>query len=265
MKRRTAAAIVGLLVVICLVLLLSVAYPFSTSEPHAVKDEQFTAGEGDEYHVSGAITIDGDEYVVLEEAVVEDGARYQSLTVENVQSVLYQAGPCEAVYTRSEYPDELDVDQILERIEEREGQHILRVDRDGEGVVFVTREENTDDCEITVKMTAPVVMDNLRSTNYERVQESPEEYIYEPRNGWSDGGYRITDSSGQVHVDPDSYTVTAADVSYTVTPEAETYVEYLHTSWTTDESFTRGISYDYTSNNVSLETPQWVEEIQDAD
>ncbi|MFC7232983.1 hypothetical protein ACFQMM_23300 [Saliphagus sp. GCM10025308] len=106
MKRRTAAAIVGLLVVICLVLLLSVAYPFSTSEPHAVKDEQFTAGEGDEYHVSGAITIDGDEYVVLEEAVVEDGARYQSLTVENVQSVLYQAGPCEAVYTRSEYPDE---------------------------------------------------------------------------------------------------------------------------------------------------------------
>ncbi|UTF53250.1 hypothetical protein [Natronosalvus rutilus] len=219
MKRRTAGTSVGLLVVVCLALVLSMVYPFSTSEPHAVKDEQFTAVEGDEYHVSGAITIDGDEYIVLEEAVVEDGARYQSLTVENLQSVSYQAGPCEAVYTRSKYPDEDDVDQILERIEEREDQHILRVDRDGEGVVFVTREENTDDCAVKVGSTASVLVDNLRETNYERVQESPEEHVYEPRNGWFDGGYRITDSSGQVRADPDSYTVTAADVSYTVIPK----------------------------------------------
>ncbi|USZ73071.1 hypothetical protein [Natronosalvus halobius] len=265
MKRRTTGIIVGLLAVICLVLILSVTYPFSTSEPHAVKDEQFSTVEGSEYHVSGAITIDGDDYLVLEEAVVEDGARYLSLTVKNVKSVSYQAGPCEEVYTRSEYPEEDDAEQVLERIEEREDQHILRVDRDGEGVVFFTREENTADCEITVKMTASLVVENLRSTNYERVQKSAEGHIYEPQNGWFDGGYRITGSSGQVRVDPHSYTVTAADVSYTVTPGAETYAEYLHTSWTTDESFTKGISYDYTSNNVSVEMPRWVEELQDAE
>ena len=267
MKRRTAGIVIGLLIGVCLVLVLTIAYPFSTSEPHAANAEQFTGVAGTEYHISGAITSDGDEYMVFEGIAVEGGERYESLTVRGVQSESYQAAPGEVVYTRSEYPDEIETDQILERIDDREDQHVLRVDRDGENVVFFTRDEDGGDLESSITSTAPVIVGSVRNTEYERVQESDEEYVYEPKNGWFDGqdGYRITDSTGQVRVDPDSYTATAAEVSFTVTPGAGTYAEYLYTTWATDDTFTREVSYEYTSENVTVEPPEWVESLQNAE
>jgi hypothetical protein len=79
-----------------------------------------------------------------------------------------------------------------------------------------------------------------------------------PRNGWYDGSrsYRLTDTSGTVRVEAGTNELESATVRWDLTRNTDTYLHYLLNS---RHTVTQRVTYRYETDDVSVETPDWVE------
>ncbi|WP_276255592.1 hypothetical protein [Halomontanus rarus] len=259
MRNRIAWGIIGILVLVCIGLIFSVVYPFSTANSHETStEERFTAGESDEYELTGTLVVDGRLVYGFEGIVTADGDRYSSLEGEEMRYETYQSGPNRAIYTKIETA-ERQADFRLNSIEHDDDRELLLEERNGEDVTLIVVEETADDTATGISSTAEQFIRSLYGTQYERIEERDEEYVYEPQEGWFDDQYRVTDSTGDVTVDADTHEVVSANVSWDVTRPAETYAHYLLARLSDDSTETYEITYEFDEGDSEVIVPDWVE------
>jgi len=264
MKHRTAAVLIGLLVVLCLV--LSITYPFTTATPHATNPhgERFTVGNADTYRATGEIAVEGEVKLAFEGVVAPDGSWYQKVVEDNVTSEAYYSSGDGTIYRRYRITGLDQTKQFRERITEDEDEALLRENKAGNRTTFLV-EETTANATEPVSGTASVFVNELSLVRYaDGGSDSSAVTLYEPRSGWYDGRqmYRITDPSGTVRANPDTHVVRSANVSWETTTPAGSYAEYTLVSLTTDDPTARTITFEFDPGDDDLEQPAWVTETE---
>ena len=262
MQRRTAGVLIGILAVVCVGLVLSVAYPFTTSDPHGANppDDRFTVSEADAYSASGSIVVDGQVRLAFDGVVTADGAWYQRIVDGDVVSEAYRPTGDGTVYHKRTVAGSDDATRQRELITEDEDRVLVREERDGDQVTFVV-EENVTDTKQPNSGTASVFVNSLSVVGYERGgSDSSAGTVYEPQSGWYDGGYRITDASGDVRADADTHAVRSANVSWEMTAPAEPYAKYVLVRSLSDEPTTYRITFEFDAGDPDLDRPPWVDD-----
>lgn len=263
MKDRTAWALIGVLAVVCLGVVLSAVYPFTTAEPHASNppNERFDVGDADAYRANGTILADGEVALAFDGVMTADGAWYQRVVDGDVVTETYQAASKGPIYNRVTMPEGEDADRRRELIAEAEQRELLREDREGDDVTFVVAENGSGSPE-EVSGTASVFVNSLSLAGYESDDTgSPDETVYEPRPGWYDGTrtYRLTAVSGEVRADSDTNAVESANVSWELSVHAGTYAEYALARVVDDGTTTQRITFEYEPSDPDLERPGWAD------
>jgi len=264
MKNRTAGALIGLLVVVCFGLLLSVVYPFTTSDPHAANPpgEQFTVRTADAYSATGSIVVDGEVKLAFEGVVTPDGAWYQKVVEGNVTSEEYQPTANGTVYERLTVVGRDRAERLREGIVEDADRVLVRESQNGDRVTFVVRKNTTGVTE-PVSGTASVFVRSLSVAGYEADGTgAPGITVYEPQSGWYEGRetYRVAGASGEVRVDADTSAVKSANVSWNLTVPAGTYAEYVLARVTGDDPTTRRITFEFDPDDYDLKRPPWIDD-----
>lgn len=262
MKRRTAGVLIGVLAVVCLGLVLSVMFPFATTDPHRADppSDRFTVSRTDAYSASGSIVVDGRVRLAFGGVVTADGAWYQRVVDGDVVSESYQPTANGTVYHKRTIEGDDDARQQRKLIAESEDRVLVREERDGDHVTFVVEENGTGVTQ-PVSGTASVFVNSLSVVGYEAEgADSAEGTVYEPQSGWYDGRetYRVTDTSGDVRADADTHVVKSANVSWKVTAPAETYAKYVLIRSFSDEPTTYRITFEFDSGDSDLDRPPWV-------
>jgi hypothetical protein len=259
MRERTTGLILGVLAVVCLGLILSVVYPFTTTTPHAAApaDERFTVGDADAFSATGRIVVEGETRLAFDGAVAADGAWYERVVDDDVVAEKYHP-PDGPVYRRFTVEGAAAAEQRRAHLTEAETQTVLREVQDGECVTFVTR-RNTTQAREPVSGTASVFVNNLWVAAYEpTATDSSGVRTYEPQPDWYEGRvvYRLTDVSGTVRADGETGAVISANVSWTVT-RAATYADYVFSTVLTSSSTESRTTVAFNSTAPSLERPAW--------
>ena len=259
MRERTARLVVGMLAVVCLGLVLSVVYPFTTSSPHAANPsgERFTVGEANAFSATGQIVVEGETRLAFDGAVTADGAWYQRVVEDGVAAEEYRA-PNGSVYRRFTVEDTDAAEQRRARLADNEGQSVLRESREGDCVTFVVKSETAPESE-PVTGTASVFVNNLWVAAYEpTATDSTGVTTYEPQPGWYESGvvYRLTGVSGSVRADEETGAITSANVSYTVT-RGETYAHYVLSGVLYSGSTASRTTFSFDATPSPLERPAW--------
>jgi len=260
-ERRTAGVLIGLLAVLCVGLLVSAAYPFTTSDPHRANPpgDRFTVSEADAYSASGSIVVNGRVRLAFDGVVTADGAWYQRVVDGDTVSEAYRSATDGTIYHRRTIEAGDDATRQRELGTESTDRVLVREERNGDHVTFVVEENGTGVAQ-PVSGTASVFVDSLSMVRYEaNGSVSSGETVYEPRSGWYDGRetYRVTDASGDVRVDADTNVVKSADVTWDVTAPAGTYAKYVLVRSLSDEPTTYEITVEFDSDDPSLERPRW--------
>jgi hypothetical protein len=264
MERRTAGVLIGILAVMCVGLVFSVVYPFTTSEPHAATppSEQFTVGDADAYTATGRIVVDGEVRLAFEGVVTADGAWYQQVVEPNVTSEEYRPSPNGSVYRRLTIAGRDRVERLREQITEDGDRTLHREARNGDRVTFVVERNTPSDTE-RVSGTVSVFVNSLFVAGYEKEEfDSSAVTVYAPRSGWYDGQktYRITGASGEVYANADTRAVQSANVSWRMTEPAGTFAEYELARLMSDDPTTHRITFEFDPGNTTLERPSWLGE-----
>lgn len=262
MKRRIAGVLIGILAVVCLGLVFSVVYPFSTAEPHAAASpsDQFTVSNADAYSATGRIVVDGNVRLAFEGAVTAAGAWYQMVVEDNVTSEKYHPSTNGTVYQRLTVDGRDRAGRIREQITNDEDRILIRENRDGDRVTFVIKQNATKISE-PVSGTASVFVNSLSVAGYAKDgTNSSTGTVYEPQSGWYDASkaYRISGASGEVQTDTGTRVVQSANVSWKVTEPAGTYAEYVLSGLTSDDPTTHKITFEFNPNGTNIERPTWV-------
>jgi len=264
MERRTAGILIGILVLVCCGLALSVLYPFTTSAPHAAKPpgEQFSAGSPEAFSATGSIVVDGEEQLAFDGVVTPEGGWYQRVSEANVTSEEYRPPSGGPIYERLVVVGRQRAERLREGVVEDEDRELLRATRSGDRSTFVIENDAAGDTQ-PVSGTASVFIASLAVAGYDEggTGSSPDT-TYEPRAGWYEGAeaYRITDASGAVRVDPDGPVVTSANVTWDVTAPAGSYAEYALVRLTGDDPTTHRITFERNPDGSDLERPSWVDD-----
>lgn len=266
MNWRSAGIIIGVLAIVCISLILSVVYPFSTHDPYSAESqEKFSFEEADEYRVTGS-HIQGQWGYNFEAVVTADNERYfvEEWPYENLSTrERYQSGPESDIYIRHIYEDEAEVDERPEYSGAYDDVEILQAGHEGNESVGIIRIENTDATPTPTNLVYPTVR-ALSFVPHEQTVQEENRSVYEPQDGWVEAGdnYRVEDTSGYVEVsDPETGVVKSADVTWEQTKlHRLTYLNYLLTTTATDESTTVEITYELETDDIDVETPSWVTE-----
>lgn len=260
--RRTAALSIGLLVVLCVVLVLAVGYPFSTSDPQseAAPEHQFSFDDPDEYRITGSVSVDGQTQFDVDGVVTSDDERYVVIDWGQSISEEYQPGPGEDVYGRMVFEDETEADSWVDAADADDDTDVLHRERAGDETVVLFLEDGADDTDLSLANEAKVVLGSLSAASYERTHQADDTATYEPHDAWLERTNRhITDTSGYVAVDTETRAVTSADVSWEQTRlHRVTYLNYLLAAVVADESTTMAITYDLETDDVELAPPDWL-------
>lgn len=262
MKRRIAGVLIGTLAVVCIGLVFSVVYPFTTAEPHAATtpSERFTVSHADAYSATGRIVVDGNVRLAFEGVVTADGAWYQKVVEDNVTSEKYHPSSNGTVYQRLAVAGRERAGRVRERITRDENKILVRENRDGDRVTFVVK-QNTTNLSEPVSGTASVFVNSLSVAGYEKGgPESSAGIVYKPQSGWYDGSktYHISGASGEVHTDAETRVIQSANVSWKVTEPAGTYAEYVLAKLTSDDPTIYTITFEFNPNGTDIERPPWV-------
>lgn len=265
MKRRTAGALIGVLTVVCLGLVLSVIYPFTTSDPHAATppSERLTVGDADAFAATGRIVVDGRVRLAFDGVVTTDGAWYQKVVEPNVTSEKYRPSPNGSVYQRLMITGRDRTKRIRKQIAEDKDKRLHREGRNGDRSTFVLEQKSTSVTE-PVSGTVSVFVNSLFVVGYEKEgSDSSAVTVYEPQSGWYDGKrtYRITGASGDVSADAETYAVHSANVSWEETEPAGTFAEYELARLTTDDPTSHSITIEFDPGDTKLDRPPWVSDI----
>jgi hypothetical protein len=264
MQRRTAGILVGIIALVCVGLVLSVVYPFTTSDPHRANppDERFAGSEADAYSVSGSLVVDGRVRLAFDGIVTADGAWYQRVVDGDVVSESYRPTAGGTIYHKRTVEGSDDAERQRELIAGSEDRVLVREKWDGDQVTFVVEENGTGVTQ-PVSGTASVFVNSLSVVGYEAEgADSSAETVYEPQSGWYDGRetYRITNASGTVRTDADTHVVESANVSWEETAPAGTYARYVLVRLLSDEPTAYRITFEFDSGDSDLERPTWVGE-----
>ena len=269
---RSAGVVMGVLAVVCLVLVGAVVYPFSLSEPHAERaaDEQFGGPTADEYHVQGEAVVDGKTLLAVEGAVTEAGEGHLVVEEPTVRTERYQAESGDDVHVRYELDDPADAQALRAQVVGDEDRTLVDEYEADDRVVLVVVDEDGTDLADRIPNSASVLTLQYQVLGYDRVDDSAgsvddeqagDRHVYEPSDDWYEmtDSYRITDTSGQVEVDADSYAVTSADVSWEMTTEVGTYAEYRLHTWFGPDPESHEVSYELERGDPEIEPPEWAD------
>lgn len=267
-RPRFPVLVVVALVVGNVLLVASVAYPVSEAEPRSAA-ESFEPPESDEYHLLAAIVTDGESTLEVDGAVAASGERYVRIVQGETVVERYQpngtSGPEYARYV----VDESEADARVQQLEGDDDLEILAHQRDGETATITTVDADPDtDGDDRLAGAASVVAAQLRLVQYDTVDhdavagndDSPEIRTLRPESGWYAGeqSYRISDAEGTVEIDPETSVLVAADVRWELTRGTETYLHYLLNR---DATVSQEVTYEYRTESVAVDRPDWVEEL----
>lgn len=268
MKWRTAWLIIGALGIVCLALILSVVYPFSTTdlEERPSVASEFDAGEPTAYEFSLTYTSDKGEYGEFTGVATENGEEYVTTVDEDSRAELYRVNRTAPLYRWYRYSSHTDFQYQREHALEDPRVELIAESREGDRYTLLTR-SNASSEEQPGPLYPPGISGGpLEEIAYDRVSETSGRITYEPRNGWFEGSresYRITDATGSVTVDRETATIVAAEVSWTRTAPVERYADYAlgRILETAQERHTYSI--EYTTTDVDLDSPDWVQRVRE--
>lgn len=274
MKDRTAKLVIVALAMVCVVMVFSVVYPFSTSNPEKSNPSFSTDEDADAFRVTGSAIVDGELSYGMEAIVTADNEQYGVIRGSTGRSEVYQRAPDSEVYKRVKFPAE-ESEERLDRIEGDDEEELLRAERDGDRMTIVTVEAHSGG--MISSPQGELFVTSLEITEYERVEDRGGTLVYEPRDGWYEAAthitvedpYRVTDSAGRVEIDADTHVVESANVSFVLTEGADTYAHYAAAALTEDderveaEQTTYEIAYEFDDEDPELDVPDWVEEARD--
>lgn len=265
-RRHAAYAVMGLLGVVCLAMLASVVFPLSTADPTPAADS-FQVGDADGYRLVSNLSADGTTALGVEAAIGTSGARYANQTQVGVYTESYQntsrGGP---VYRRT-VADGAHAERLLQERQDDAEMEVVDHTWDGETLtMFVVDRSGRD---VDPSGTASVVAQSLRLARWEpadagtaadRGPPGTETTTLHPRPGWYEGSdhYRVTDVHGAVTVGSETNVLYDADVRWTITEPADSYLHYLLASGSATDHRYR---YTYEPGDVDVERPAWVDEI----
>lgn len=261
MDRRAAWVLIAALAAVCVGLVLSVAYPFNTAEPHALSDstERFSVGDTDAFNATGRFLADGEETLAFEGAVAADGAWYERVGEEHVTSWKYYPGSGETVYWRVRITGRDRAHEFRRSVTGDADRDLLETERAGNRTTLVFTATGDDGSE-PVSGTASVFVNGLGIVGYERAgSDGAGLRTFEPKSGWYEGSrpYRITGATGAVDVN-DEMTVRSANVSWDLTEPAGSLAEYVLVTVASDATTTQRVEFDYTPGATPIERPTWV-------
>lgn len=263
MKHRTAGALIGVLVILCGGLVVSIGYPVTTSEPHAAtpSGEQFSAPTSGAFSATGSIVVDGDVNLAFEGVVTPNGTWYQKVVEENVTSAEYRPTPNGTIYERLTIVGRDRASRVRQAILEDDDSDLVGESTNGDRQTFLV-ERNTTVSGEPLSGTASVLVRSLAVAGYEASRPgSTDVSVYEPRSGWYEGRatYRLSGATGELRVDPATNRVQSANVSWKVTSPAGTYLEYVLVRLTTDDPTTYRITFQLEPGNYTHRRPSWID------
>lgn len=266
MDRRTAGAISLALGVVCVAMLLSVAYPFSFAEPDRPlsEDRAGPLADADEFHLTANRTEDGELAHGMEAAVSADGARFRRTVTSDSTKEVYQPSPTAPRYVQLVTTDEGLAEGWRSSSERDATEHLIAESRQGDEVRLLLVLNDSFDVADGVPGTFESNAAVHLGPDSERVEGPDGTVRLEPRDGWyrirglaERYHYRITDASGSVELDPSTGGVLSADVSWTRTSETPTYAHYLAA-----DGVRKRVRYDVDVGATSVEEPDWVAELR---
>ncbi|ELY89087.1 hypothetical protein C483_14090 [Natrialba hulunbeirensis JCM 10989] len=266
MNWRSASIVIGILAALCLVLVLSVVYPFSTYDPYSEESpaQQFSFEEADEYRVTSSIIADGRTEYDIDGVVTDNNERYKVADWGWTTVEQYQPSSDGEVYIRRAFDDETEVDNWLETHRDDDDVEILQTAQEGDenaGIVLTgsTHSESND-----LESSTEFILGNLRFIPYEQTDQDGDSDTYGLQDVWVEQtSSRITDTSGSIEADPETQAVRSVDVSWEQTElHRLTYLNYLLTTASNEESTTMEITYEFETDDVNLETPDWASDVQ---
>ncbi|WP_255169206.1 hypothetical protein [Natrononativus amylolyticus] len=260
-SRHIAGIAIGVLALLCVGLVLSVVYPFSTMESQSTNpaEDRFSGIDSDEYSITASYDGEGGTNIELRDVKSADGERYHLLGTDSNTYEEYQEHEGAPVYQRFLSPDRTYIDHVVDRANDDESLQILEEKQSDETITLILKEERSGVYENSATSESSVFIRSFFVASYAQVEQTDETNTYRPENGWY-GTYRITNSSGEVHAEPDTNVVRSANVSFDLTQSAESYAEYLVATVVSDETVTIEIMYDAETENVEVEIPEWAEE-----
>lgn len=251
-----------------LALVLSVLYPFATTDPVAANspEERFAVGDADKFEVTASLVADGEVVIALDGVVTADGGWYQRFVDAGVVVEAYQARADAPVYVRKTVTaaDPERVEQRLASVTADEDSDLVCEDRDGDRVTFLVKRNGTGETQ-PVSGSASVFVNNLLLTGYEATGASSSGVsAYRPESGWyeSRATYRITNASGEFRADADTHVVETAAVSFDVTRNVETYAGYVLARSFGDAPTRTRLTYEFEPGDADLERPAWVDDAE---
>jgi hypothetical protein len=261
--RRILGAIAVGLVVVNLGAVATIAYPFSEMD-HRPASEPFEHEGGEEYRVVANITTDGTTSFAVEGVVTSSGERYVVVQEEHVRTERYRNDGVQ--FERTVVEGE-QADRMLRQMKSDPDREVVDTSRVGETVTVVTvADDPRADLAAELDGTVSIVTTQLRLAGYEPVGRSDrppanvgnDTLRLRPLSGWYDGSqpYRLTDTSGEVRVETGTNHLVAAAVHWDLTRNTDTYLHYLLNR---QHTVTQRVTYRYETENVSVETPDWVE------
>ena len=258
-RRRALLAVAVALAVLNLALVSVVAYPLSERDPRSAK-AAFDQPDGEQYRVEATLRNDGEVTLAVEGVVSASGQRYVRIRQPTVVTEQYQPDGAEGRQFTRTVVDRPQAERLLEQIESDDDRDVRRTQWDGDTltVVSVTSEPGADLVE-SLPGSVSVVTGQLRLANYRRVEaERDRRDRLRPRPGWYRGSdpYRLTDVSGSVTVESGTNAIYAANVTWDLTRNTETYAHYLVNR---RNAVTQRVTYRYEAGTASVDEPEWVE------
>ena len=265
MKRpRFPVVVIAALVAANLLLVGTVVYPVSTDAPRSAADA-FEPADPAAFALAATIEVDGNTTLQVEGAVADSGERYVRIEQDGSIVERYQPdgvdGPEHVRYALGDAAAE----DRLGQLEADDDVTVLGVERSGETTTIRAVDTEPDaDVGDRIPGAASVVTTQLGLVQYDRVDDAgqAETVVLQPESGWytGDQSYRVANAEGTVEIDPETSALYAADVRWDLTRGTETYLHYLVNR---ESTVGQTITYDYRTEDVAVDPPDWIVESPD--
>lgn len=256
-RRAAVVAIAAVVAAVGLAVGAAVFYPISYDDTNTTADDHFTFEPGDEYRVTGEMEINDERFIDYEATVAADGERHTVMEGDTGMTETYRPDSDSDVYLLRVFTDDEAAERARERLEDSSRRVLVDEERNGEETRFFVVDKHARDADVDRQVS--LFLNGLWAVGYERVEDG-DTNVYEPETGWYDSTspYRVTDASGHVIVDADTYSVMAAAVDIEMV-EAGSYAEYLQHR---DESETLSVTLEV-EPGADVDEPAWVEDIRE--
>ena len=265
MKRpRFPVVVIVALIAANLLLVGTVVYPVSMDAPRSAADA-FEPADSAAFALAATVEVDGDPTLRVEGTVADSGEKYVRIEQEDSIVERYQPDGVDGPEHVRYVIDDAELDDRLEHLESDDAVTVLGVERSGESTTIrAVDAEPGADVGDRIRGAASVVTTQLALVQYDRLDEEgqAETVVLQPESGWyaGDQPYRVAGAEGTVETDPETSDLYAADVRWELTRGTETYLHYLVNR---ESTVRQTITYDYRTEDVAVDPPDWIVESPD--